>query len=125
VVRLRAALGDATGAGGDGDGPGDADLESRFLGLTVGAALDALTAAAIPAVNVLGRDDVFQDRWLDENHFFAPVDDSDHGPMMLVAGYSDWGCPRAPERGRSHALDEDAEAILGDLDRVRSKGGVQ
>jgi crotonobetainyl-CoA:carnitine CoA-transferase CaiB-like acyl-CoA transferase len=125
VVRLRAALGDATGAGGDSDGPGDADLDWRFLGLTVGAALDALTAAAIPAVNVLGRNDVFQDRWLDENHFFAPVDDSEHGPMIIVGSYSDWGCPRAPERGRSHALDEDAEAILRDLDRVRSKGGVQ
>jgi crotonobetainyl-CoA:carnitine CoA-transferase CaiB-like acyl-CoA transferase len=125
VVRLRASLSDATGTAGDSDGSGDADLEWRFLGLTVGAALDALTAAAIPAVNVLGRNDVFQDRWLGENHFFAPVDDAEHGPMMIVAGYSDWGCPRAPERGRSHALGADAEAILRDLDPARSKGGVQ
>jgi crotonobetainyl-CoA:carnitine CoA-transferase CaiB-like acyl-CoA transferase len=118
VVRLRATLSDATGTGGESDGQGDADLEWRFLGLTVGTALDALTAAAIPAVNVLGRNDVFQDGWLDENHFFAPVDDSEHGPMMIVAGYSDWGCPPAAERGRSHARDEDAEAIWRGLDSI-------
>jgi len=129
AAQLCAALSDAPGGTcetGDADRPDQVDIESLFAGLTVEAVLDAMAAVAIPAVNVLGRNDVFDDGWLAENHFFAPVDDSDHGRMTIVTRYSDWGCPRAPERGRSHALGEDAEAILRDLDSVGSlrKGPV-
>ena len=99
--------------------------EPLLADLNIEDALDALAAASVAAVKVLGRNDIFDDRWLAENHFFTPVQDSEHGRMMIVTGYADWGCPRAPERGRSHALGADAEAILRHLDPVRSKGGVQ
>lgn len=89
------------------------DLDRHFAECTAEDALDALAAGAIPAVKVLGRNDVFDDPWLQANQFFTAVDDTDHGRTTVVAGYADWGCPRAGERAWSHTIGEDADGILG------------
>jgi crotonobetainyl-CoA:carnitine CoA-transferase CaiB-like acyl-CoA transferase len=89
-----------------------AQIEQSLAGRNVEDALDTLAAASIAAVKVLGRNDIFEDGWLEENNFFAPVEDTDHGRMSIVTGYADWGRPRADQRAWSHALGEDAATIL-------------
>jgi crotonobetainyl-CoA:carnitine CoA-transferase CaiB-like acyl-CoA transferase len=110
-MALRSAL---TGKSHDTAAPGGEDLEHWLADITVEQALDALTVASIAAVKVLGRNAIFEDGWLLENNFFAPVDDTQHGRMMIVAGYSDWGQPRHRERAWSHAIGEDAGSLLGE-----------
>jgi crotonobetainyl-CoA:carnitine CoA-transferase CaiB-like acyl-CoA transferase len=110
---LEAVMAALAGAGPEADVDLDVDqLEQRLAGVSVEDALDALTAASMAAVKVLGRNDILEDGWLDENNFFAPVWDTEHGRMTIVTGYADWGRPRADQRAWSHALGEDAAAIL-------------
>jgi len=111
-MALRSALTGEPGNTADAEGE---NLELWLANTTAEEALDALAVASIAAVKVLGRNDFLHDGWLLENNFLAPVDDTQLGRMMIVAGYSDWGHPRRRERAWSHAIGEDAQAILREV----------
>jgi crotonobetainyl-CoA:carnitine CoA-transferase CaiB-like acyl-CoA transferase len=72
----------------------------------------ACRAAGVPAIAVLGRDEVYTSPALADLGVWLPVDDDDLGEVLVMRDYSRWdGVPR---RVRAHmrAAGRDTEAVL-------------
>ncbi len=105
--------------GGD---PGD-----LLLSESVERVLDHFAVARVPAVEVLGRHDVFTDPWLAENHFFHSIPDPDVGAYYGIRAVTDWpGCHTLPP-SRSFFIGQDSKEVLAEagLEPYRAEGVAQ
>jgi crotonobetainyl-CoA:carnitine CoA-transferase CaiB-like acyl-CoA transferase len=96
-------------------GEDDAALASR----TVEESVVACRAAGVPAIAVLGRDEVYTDEALFAADAWITVDDDDLGEVRVMRSYSEWDgiAPRA--RAEMHAAGRDTDAVL---DAVTARG---
>ncbi len=76
--------------------------------------------ARVPAVAVLGRDEVFTSAAMAENACFITVDDENLGEVRVLRGYSDWDGVAPRQRATMHAAGRDTSAVL---DRIRPTFG--
>jgi crotonobetainyl-CoA:carnitine CoA-transferase CaiB-like acyl-CoA transferase len=83
--------------------------------LNVDAVVAACRDAGVPAIAVLGRDEVYTSDALAELGCWLPVDDDDLGEVLVMRDYSRWD--GVPPRTRAHmrAAGRDTERVLGEL----------
>jgi crotonobetainyl-CoA:carnitine CoA-transferase CaiB-like acyl-CoA transferase len=91
------------------------DLTDRFVEEVVAAC----RAASVPAIAVLGRDEVYTSETLAEQGVWLPVDDDDLGEVLVMRDYSRWD--GVPPRSRAHmrAAGRDNEVVLEELTPLR------
>ena len=79
----------------------------------------ACRAAGVPAVAVLGRDEVYTSETLTELGCWLVVDDDDLGEVKVMREYSQWD--GVPPRTRAHmrAAGRDTDAVLQEVTDVR------
>jgi crotonobetainyl-CoA:carnitine CoA-transferase CaiB-like acyl-CoA transferase len=77
----------------------------------------ACRAADVPAIAVLGRDEVYTSESLAELGVWLPVDDDDLGEVLVMRDYSRW--EGVPPRTRAHmrAAGRDTERVLDEIVR--------
>ena len=73
--------------------------DAALTELTVDAVVDACRAAGVPAIAVLGRDEVYTSDVLAELDCWLVVDDDDLGEVRVIRGYSDWDGVRPAAAG--------------------------
>jgi crotonobetainyl-CoA:carnitine CoA-transferase CaiB-like acyl-CoA transferase len=73
----------------------------------------------VPAIGVLGRDEVYTSDALAELGVWLPVDDDDLGEVLVMRDYSRWD--GVPPRTRAHmrAAGRDTEAVLHEVAALR------
>ncbi len=83
--------------------------------LSVEMVVAACRARGVPAIAVLGRDEVYTSAALAELGVWLPVDDDDLGEVKVMRGYSQWDgvAPRA--RAHMRAADRDTDAVLREI----------
>lgn len=79
---------------------------------TVQSVVDACRAARVPAVAVLGREEVYASEAMAENASFLTVDDDDLGEVRVVRGYSDWDGVAPRRRAAMRSAGADTRAVL-------------
>ena len=86
---------------------------------TVDAVVDASRAAGVPAIAVLGRDEVYTTAALVDAGCWLVVDDDDLGEVKVMRDYSRWN--GVPPRTRAHmrAADCDTERVLAEVTSLR------
>jgi crotonobetainyl-CoA:carnitine CoA-transferase CaiB-like acyl-CoA transferase len=96
----------------------------RVAEQTVDVVVAACRAAGVPAIAVLGRDEVYTSEALAELGVWLPVDDDDLGEVLVMRDYSRW--EGVPPRTRAHmrAAGRDTETVLQDLAGLRRNESV-
>ena len=82
---------------------------------TVDAVVSACRAAGVPAIAVLGRDEVYTSDALAELGVWLPVDDDDLGEVLVMRDYSRWDGVPPRTRGHMRAAGRDNEAVLREI----------
>jgi crotonobetainyl-CoA:carnitine CoA-transferase CaiB-like acyl-CoA transferase len=82
---------------------------------TVDAVVGACRDAGVPAVAVLGRDEVYASDALAELGVWLPVDDDDLGEVLVMRDYSQWDGVAPRTRARLHSAGRDNDAVLGEM----------
>jgi crotonobetainyl-CoA:carnitine CoA-transferase CaiB-like acyl-CoA transferase len=77
--------------------------------------VDACRGAGIPAVAVLGRDEVYTSEVLIANDCWLPVDDDDLGEVRVMRGYSAWDDVPLRARAVMHAAGRDTDPVLQEI----------
>jgi len=88
------------------------DDDRRLGDLTVDDVVEACRAAGIPAVAVLGRDEVYTSEALIANDCWLLVDDDDLGEVRVMRGYSDWDGVEPRRRATMRAAGADTQTVL-------------
>jgi crotonobetainyl-CoA:carnitine CoA-transferase CaiB-like acyl-CoA transferase len=83
--------------------------------LTVDQAVGACRAAGVPAIAVLGRDEVYTDEALFADDAWITVDDDDLGEVRVMRSYAEWDGVPPRTRAVMHAAGRDTDAVLRDL----------
>ena len=91
------------------------DLRNDLTHRSVDDVVAACRAASVPAIAVLGRDDVYTSEALAELGVWLPVDDDDLGEVLVMRDYSRWDgvAPRA--RAHMRAAGRDTDAVLEEI----------
>jgi crotonobetainyl-CoA:carnitine CoA-transferase CaiB-like acyl-CoA transferase len=89
------------------------DDDGRLGTVSVADVVAACRAAGVPAVAVLGRDEVYTSGALIVNACWLLVDDDDLGEVRVMRGYSEWDGVAPQQRASMHAAGRDTEAVLG------------
>jgi crotonobetainyl-CoA:carnitine CoA-transferase CaiB-like acyl-CoA transferase len=90
-------------------------IRARITEQTVGDVVGACRAVGVPAIAVLGRDEVYTSDALAALGVWLPVDDDDLGEVLVMRDYSCWEGVPPRTRGHMRAAGRDTEAVLGDL----------
>jgi Predicted acyl-CoA transferases/carnitine dehydratase len=88
------------------------DDDRRLVDLDVDAVVDACRAAGIPAIAVLGRDEVYTSDALISNGCWLTVEDDDLGQVCVMRSYSEWDGVPPQQRATMHAAGRDTDAVL-------------
>jgi crotonobetainyl-CoA:carnitine CoA-transferase CaiB-like acyl-CoA transferase len=88
------------------------DDDCRLGNAGVADVVDACRAAGVPAVVVLGRDEVYTSEALIANDCWLLVDDDDLGEVRVMRSYSDWDGVARQRRATMHAAGRDTDAVL-------------
>jgi crotonobetainyl-CoA:carnitine CoA-transferase CaiB-like acyl-CoA transferase len=83
--------------------------------LRVVGVVEACRAHGIPAIAVLGRDEVYTSEALIANDCWVVVDDDDLGEVRVMRGYSEWDGVPARTRAVMHAVGRDTDAVLREV----------
>jgi crotonobetainyl-CoA:carnitine CoA-transferase CaiB-like acyl-CoA transferase len=75
----------------------------------------ACRSAGVPAIAVLGRDDVYTSAALAELGVWLPVDDEDLGEVLVMRDYSRWEGVPPRSRAQLHAAGRDTDAVLAEV----------
>jgi crotonobetainyl-CoA:carnitine CoA-transferase CaiB-like acyl-CoA transferase len=75
----------------------------------------ACRAAGVPAVAVLGRDEVYTSAALADLGVWLPVDDDDLGEVLVMRDYSRWDGVAPRTRAHMRAAGRDTEVVLGEI----------
>jgi len=86
---------------------------------TVARVVDACRVAGVPAIAVLGRDEVYTTEALVDAGCWLVVDDDDLGEVRVMREYSRWD--GVPPRSRAHmrGADSDTERVLTEVTGLR------
>jgi crotonobetainyl-CoA:carnitine CoA-transferase CaiB-like acyl-CoA transferase len=76
----------------------------------------ACRAASVPAIAVLGRDEVYTSESLADLGVWLPVDDDDLGEVLVMREYSRWDGVAPRTRAHMRAAGRDTDAVLQELD---------
>jgi crotonobetainyl-CoA:carnitine CoA-transferase CaiB-like acyl-CoA transferase len=87
-------------------------IRARIAEQTVDEVVGACRAAAVPAIAVLGRDEVYTSDALAELGVWLPVDDDDLGEVLVMRDYSRWEGVPPRARGHMRAAGRDTEVVL-------------
>jgi crotonobetainyl-CoA:carnitine CoA-transferase CaiB-like acyl-CoA transferase len=68
----------------------------------------------VPAIAVLGRDEVYTSEALAELGVWLPVDDDDLGEVLVMRDYSRWEGVAPRTRAHVRAAGRDNERVLGE-----------
>jgi crotonobetainyl-CoA:carnitine CoA-transferase CaiB-like acyl-CoA transferase len=79
----------------------------------------ACRAAGVPAIAVLGRDEVFTSEALAALGVWLTVDDDDLGEVKVMRDYSRWDGVSPRTRAHLRAAGRDNDAVLGELTQLR------
>lgn len=92
-----------------------ATIRAGLAQQTVDEVVAACRAVGVPAIAVLGRDDVYTSSTLADLGVWLPVDDDDLGELLVMRDYSRWD--GVPPRVRAHmrAAGRDTDAVLEQL----------
>jgi crotonobetainyl-CoA:carnitine CoA-transferase CaiB-like acyl-CoA transferase len=85
----------------------------------VDAVVDACRAAGVPAIAVLGRDEVYTSETLVDAGCWLVVDDDDLGEVKVMRDYSRWDGVAPRTRAHMRAADRDTAAVLEELADLR------
>jgi crotonobetainyl-CoA:carnitine CoA-transferase CaiB-like acyl-CoA transferase len=91
------------------------EIRSTIPGRTVAEVVAACRAAGVPAVAVLGRDDVYTSPALADLGVWLPVDDDDLGEVLVMRDYSRWDGVARRERAHMRAAGRDTDAVLKEV----------
>jgi crotonobetainyl-CoA:carnitine CoA-transferase CaiB-like acyl-CoA transferase len=85
---------------------------------SVATVVDACLAAGVPAIAVLGRDEVYTSHVLVDAGCWLVVDDDDLGEVRVMRDYSAWD--GVPPRTRAHmrAAGRDTDAVMQEIGRA-------
>jgi crotonobetainyl-CoA:carnitine CoA-transferase CaiB-like acyl-CoA transferase len=86
--------------------------------LGVDAVVAACRARGVPAIAVLGRDEVYSSDVLTERGCWLVVDDDDLGEVKVMRDYSQWDGVAPRTRGHMRAAGRDTNAVLREIGRV-------
>ena len=86
---------------------------------TVDAVVAACRAVGVPAIAVLGRDEVYTSDALAELGVWLPVDDDDLGEVLVMRDYSQWDGVAPRTRAHMRAAGRDNDKVLREI----SSGG--
>jgi crotonobetainyl-CoA:carnitine CoA-transferase CaiB-like acyl-CoA transferase len=92
-------------------GPDDGALASQ----SVAEVVDACRAAGVPAIAVLGRDEVYTEEALFADDSWLVVDDDDLGEVRVMRSYSEWDGVPPRTRAAMHAAGRDTDAVLAEI----------
>jgi crotonobetainyl-CoA:carnitine CoA-transferase CaiB-like acyl-CoA transferase len=85
---------------------------------TVAAVVAACRAGGVPAIAVLGRDEVYTSDDLVANGCWLVVDDDDLGEVRVMRDYTTWDGVAPRERGHMRAAGRDTDAVLREVGRL-------
>jgi crotonobetainyl-CoA:carnitine CoA-transferase CaiB-like acyl-CoA transferase len=105
----------AVAATTDGQRAAWSTIRARIAEQTVDEVVGACRAAGVPAIAVLGRDEVYTSDALAELGVWLPVDDDDLGEVLVMRDYSGWEGVPPRTRGHMRAAGRDNEVVLPDL----------
>jgi crotonobetainyl-CoA:carnitine CoA-transferase CaiB-like acyl-CoA transferase len=83
----------------------------------VAVVVDACRAAGVPAIAVLGRDEVYTTDALVDAGCWLVVDDDDLGEVKVMRDYSQWDGVRPRTRAHMRAAGRDTETVLREIGR--------
>jgi crotonobetainyl-CoA:carnitine CoA-transferase CaiB-like acyl-CoA transferase len=83
--------------------------------LTVDSVVAACRAAGVPAIAVLGRDEVYTSDALAALGCWLPVDDDDLGEVLVMRDYSRWDGVPPRQRAHMRAAGRDTDAVLREV----------
>jgi len=86
---------------------------------TVDEVVAACRATGVPAIGVLGRDEVYTSAELRALGCWLPVDDDDLGEVLVMRDYSRWDGVAPRTRAHMHAAGRDTDVVLGEVGSVR------
>ena len=86
-----------------------------LAGLGVDAVVAACRARGVPAIAVLGRDEVYTSAALVDAGCWLVVDDDDLGEVKVMRDYSQWDDVPPRARGHMRAAGRDTDTVLRDL----------
>jgi crotonobetainyl-CoA:carnitine CoA-transferase CaiB-like acyl-CoA transferase len=86
---------------------------------TVDAVVAACRAAGVPAIAVLGRDEVYTSEALAELGVWLPVDDDDLGEVLVMRDYSRWEGVAPRTRAHMRAAGRDTDPVLEEVAGLR------
>ncbi len=91
------------------------DIRNDLSDRSVAEIVAACRAANVPAIAVLGRDEVFTSTSLAELGIWLPVDDDDLGEVLVMRDYSRWD--GVPPRTRAHmrTAGRDTDAVMQEI----------
>jgi crotonobetainyl-CoA:carnitine CoA-transferase CaiB-like acyl-CoA transferase len=92
-------------------GEGDGALRDQ----PVDEVVAACRSRGVPAIAVLGRDDVYTSEALAANDCWLVVDDDDLGEVRVMRNYSDWDGIAPRTRAVMHAAGRDTDAVLREV----------
>jgi crotonobetainyl-CoA:carnitine CoA-transferase CaiB-like acyl-CoA transferase len=81
--------------------------------------VNACRAAGIPAIAVLGRDEVYTSEALFADESWLVVDDDDLGEVRVMRSYSDWDGVPPRTRARMRAAGRDTDAVREEVAGLR------
>jgi crotonobetainyl-CoA:carnitine CoA-transferase CaiB-like acyl-CoA transferase len=94
-------------------------IREQVVEQTVEAVVAACRAAEVPAIAVLGRDEVYRSAALAELGCWLPVDDDDLGEVLVMRDYSRWDGVPARTRGHMRTAGRDTDAVLHEVMALR------
>jgi crotonobetainyl-CoA:carnitine CoA-transferase CaiB-like acyl-CoA transferase len=86
---------------------------------TVDAVVAACRAAGVPAIAVLGRDEVYTSPALADLGVWLPVDDDDLGEVLVMRDYSRWEGVAPRTRAHMRAAGRDTDPVLEEVAGLR------
>jgi len=95
---------------------------AAVAGQTVAAVVAACRTAAVPAIAVLGRDEVYSTDVLADLGCWLVVDDDDLGEVKVMRDYSRWDGVPARNRAQLHAAGRDTDAVMHAVVADRGRG---
>jgi crotonobetainyl-CoA:carnitine CoA-transferase CaiB-like acyl-CoA transferase len=98
-------------------------IRAHLAQQTVDDVVAACRGAGVPAIAVLGRDEVYTSEALADLGVWLPVDDDDLGEVLVMRDYSRWDGVAPRTRAHMRAASRDTDAVLeevGDLRRNES-----
>jgi crotonobetainyl-CoA:carnitine CoA-transferase CaiB-like acyl-CoA transferase len=82
---------------------------------TVADVVDACRTAGVPAIAVLGRDEVYTDAALFADECWLVVDDDDLGEVRVMRSYSEWDGVPPQTRAVMRAAGHDTDAVIREI----------